>query len=442
MSTASRMTSRIRRCRWVRPAASTAPSGKSRTTAGCAAPAAPARRRRARALARTSPAARPCRHDLSFSPPACRGSAPARCSGPCSVRDRQVSDRDRQFSNICSNDTPVTRRFCRTPGVQSRTEVRSNLCSMSWWLDREARDDRRSGAAAGARPPGWSRRLPGGRRPHAGRRGRARRAAAAARSAGSVSASVVVPAAPVEPGIGREHRPADPAARRRHPAARRFTAPPRAASCPAGADVASVASVAAATGVVEAIVGAGRGSGRDAAGADPGVVSRPVGARVVRPAPGHLRLTRRGRLVTAAALLLIAVLTLVGVVSRAGSLRESAPVPASAPAQVVVAPGETLWSIAERVAPHRDPRTVVAGIRGSTTCPPPTSAPARPCGCERPDDRPSPRSRRTRRARVRPGRLHPPRAVRRRDREGPAPPPRRRPQGDPPPPSRASKPTT
>jgi LysM domain len=93
------------------------------------------------------------------------------------------------------------------------------------------------------------------------------------------------------------------------------------------------------------------------------VVSRPVGARVVRPAPGHLRLTRRGRLVTAAATLLIAVLTLVGVVSRAGSLRESAPVPASAPAQVVVAPGETLWSIAERVAPDRDPRTVVAGIQ-------------------------------------------------------------------------------
>jgi hypothetical protein len=90
---------------------------------------------------------------------------------------------------------------------------------------------------------------------------------------------------------------------------------------------------------------------------------RPVGERVVRPAPGHLRLTRRGRLVTAAATLVIAALTLVGVASRAGSLVETAPVPASAPAQVVVAPGETLWSIAERVAPDRDPRTVVAGIR-------------------------------------------------------------------------------
>jgi hypothetical protein len=180
----------------------------------------------------------------------------------------------------------------------------------------------------------------------------------------ALPASVVVPAAPVEPGIGREHRPADPARpRRRRPAARRLTAPPRATLWAAGADVAGVASVAAATGVVDEI---------DEAGAAPvgmrpertrAVGSRPVGARVVRPAPGHLRLTRRGRLVTAAATLLIAVLTLVGVVSRAGSLRESAPVPASAPAQVVVAPGETLWSIAERVAPDRDPRTVVAGIQ-------------------------------------------------------------------------------
>jgi len=96
-----------------------------------------------------------------------------------------------------------------------------------------------------------------------------------------------------------------------------------------------------------------------------------VGARVVRPAPGHLRLTRRGRLVTAAATVLIAALTLVGVVSRAGSLRETAPVPASAPAQVVVAPGETLWSIAERIAPDRAPRPVVAGIQRLNDLPTP-----------------------------------------------------------------------
>jgi LysM repeat protein len=90
---------------------------------------------------------------------------------------------------------------------------------------------------------------------------------------------------------------------------------------------------------------------------------RPVGARVVRPAGGGLRLTRRGRLLAAAAMLLIAVLTLIGVASRVGPLTDASPVPASAPAQVVVAPGETLWSIAERVAPQGDPRTVVTQLR-------------------------------------------------------------------------------
>jgi len=90
---------------------------------------------------------------------------------------------------------------------------------------------------------------------------------------------------------------------------------------------------------------------------------RPVGARVVRPARPGVRLTRRGQLASAVAVLAIAVVTLVGVAGRVGSLDGSAPLPASAPSQVVVAPGETLWSIAERVAPQRDPRTVVAQIR-------------------------------------------------------------------------------
>jgi hypothetical protein len=104
------------------------------------------------------------------------------------------------------------------------------------------------------------------------------------------------------------------------------------------------------------------GAGRVHRPAGP-VPLRPVGARVVRPAGGGVRLTRRGRLVAAAAILLIAVLTLIGVASRLGPLTDSTPIPASAPAQVVVAPGETLWSIADRVAPQRDPRTVVTQIR-------------------------------------------------------------------------------
>ena len=52
------------------------------------------------------------------------------------------------------------------------------------------------------------------------------------------------------------------------------------------------------------------------------------------------------------------------VTERLQALRQPAvPVPATAPAEVVVAPGETLWNIAERVAPDRDPRGVVDQIR-------------------------------------------------------------------------------
>jgi len=192
-----------------------------------------------------------------------------------------------------------------------------------------------------------------------------------------VASSVVVPAPPVEPGIGREHRPADPTSRgaaapgrQQVPADPAFRGPGgsgavmpgrRSAPGPAGVHPQAVVELTPDHLAYQRPAGAARvelPSERTRP-----VVSRPVGARVVRPAPGHLRLTRRGRLVTAAATVLIAALTLVGVVSRAGSLRETAPVPASAPAQVVVAPGETLWSIAERIAPDRDPRPVVAGIQ-------------------------------------------------------------------------------
>lgn len=217
-----------------------------------------------------------------------------------------------------------------------------------------------------------------------------------------VASSVVVPAPPVEPGIGREHRPADPASRgpvgsrdalpgREHrlgnpgfhghvgsaagllgwehrlanPAGSRDALPGR-RSAPGQAGVHTPAVAELTPGDLTHARPAG------AARVElPSKRTRPVGARVVRPAPGHLRLTRLGRLVTAAATVLIAALTLVGVVSRAGSLRETAPVPASAPAQVVVAPGETLWSIAVRVAPDRDPRPVVAGIQRLNDLPTP-----------------------------------------------------------------------
>jgi hypothetical protein len=94
------------------------------------------------------------------------------------------------------------------------------------------------------------------------------------------------------------------------------------------------------------------------------VDSRPAGARVVRPARPRPRLTRRGRVLAALVALLVALTTSLAVTERMQALHEPASVvPATAPAEVVVAPGETLWSIAERVAPDRDPRGVVDQIR-------------------------------------------------------------------------------
>ena len=74
-----------------------------------------------------------------------------------------------------------------------------------------------------------------------------------------------------------------------------------------------------------------------------------------------LRLTRRGLHAVAAALVLAAL----GLVLLA---RASAPAPSAAPsrptpATVTVRAGDTLWSIASRLAPQRDPRAEVAELQ-------------------------------------------------------------------------------
>jgi Tfp pilus assembly protein FimV len=74
-----------------------------------------------------------------------------------------------------------------------------------------------------------------------------------------------------------------------------------------------------------------------------------------------LRLTRRGRV--------LLVLLLAGLLLAAFSLGQQATQaagPASAePAveQTTVQPGESLWSVAQRIAPDNDPREVIAQIR-------------------------------------------------------------------------------
>lgn len=82
--------------------------------------------------------------------------------------------------------------------------------------------------------------------------------------------------------------------------------------------------------------------------------SRPRAAVTPRT---QLRLTRRGRLVALLVVLGLAVALLVGM-GRAVGASTSAP---GAPAltSVVVAPGQTLWEIALKVAPADDPRDTV-----------------------------------------------------------------------------------
>jgi Tfp pilus assembly protein FimV len=72
-----------------------------------------------------------------------------------------------------------------------------------------------------------------------------------------------------------------------------------------------------------------------------------------------IRLTRRG-----IAVLTMAVLALgIGLVWLATASSPQATTPPRAPEAVTVQAGDTLWSIASRVAPQRDPRAEVAALQ-------------------------------------------------------------------------------
>ncbi len=78
--------------------------------------------------------------------------------------------------------------------------------------------------------------------------------------------------------------------------------------------------------------------------------------RLIRP---QLRLTRRGRLV----LLLLLVAGALALFTMLGGPAESTGTTHHAPtATVVVEPGQTLWDIANDVAPDQDPRVVIDEI--------------------------------------------------------------------------------
>ncbi|HEU5416869.1 MAG TPA: LysM peptidoglycan-binding domain-containing protein [Streptosporangiaceae bacterium] len=117
---------------------------------------------------------------------------------------------------------------------------------------------------------------------------------------------------------------------------------------------------------------------RQRVGADGRCASRPVRARP--PAPGPVRLTRRGRVVVGglAIAAAAAVACLLSLALASGALASSHG-PAGAGyqgmRQVVVQPGQTLWSIAATAAPSADPRVVIPQIEeanslsGSTVYP-------------------------------------------------------------------------
>ena len=74
----------------------------------------------------------------------------------------------------------------------------------------------------------------------------------------------------------------------------------------------------------------------------------------------HTRLTKRGRVLLLAALVAV----LFGAFSLGRSVSEAAAPSAQTPQRVVtVQQGDSLWSLAKRVAPDHDPRDVVAQIR-------------------------------------------------------------------------------
>lgn len=87
--------------------------------------------------------------------------------------------------------------------------------------------------------------------------------------------------------------------------------------------------------------------------------SRPGGAP--RPSTGT-HLTARGRIL----LVLVAAVLLLGAFSLGRVASQAAPVDTAPPAalvQTTVQPGDTLWSLAQRIAPDNDPREVVRQIR-------------------------------------------------------------------------------
>jgi hypothetical protein len=178
-------------------------------------------------------------------------------------------------------------------------------------------------------------------------------------------------------GAGLQSR----SARNRHPAKQRRSAGPVPALrlVPAGRDAEPTRTALAGPEVPRSGEGPVRGQtagGRAIRQVRPNMpvdAAVPVGARtpvggVVSLARGRTRLTRRGRIL-AAALVVAVMLTVAALAWLAGTARAQAALHGTPPravyqnlTQVVVRPGQTLWSIASQAQPTADPRIVVQEI--------------------------------------------------------------------------------
>ena len=92
--------------------------------------------------------------------------------------------------------------------------------------------------------------------------------------------------------------------------------------------------------------------------------ARPVPTGRVEPV-GGTHLTRRGRLLVVLALvaILMAAFSLGRVASQAASTAGAGGAASVSYEQQTVQPGDSLWTVARRIAPHNDPREVIAQIR-------------------------------------------------------------------------------
>lgn len=91
--------------------------------------------------------------------------------------------------------------------------------------------------------------------------------------------------------------------------------------------------------------------------------TRSVLRPVAQPPRRRLRLTRRGRFVL---VVLPALLAVSGsLLALSGQAPAEAATPAADARALVVAPGDSLWTIAERIAPDADPRAVVDALESA-----------------------------------------------------------------------------